>query len=105
MNCLFVGAGSIATGYAAGLSEDALSMAGVCDLDVERARALAEEHDCPSFTDLETALEETDAPLVVNLTSHAAHAPVTRAALSADRHVFSQLSLIHLPRCRHPLTR
>jgi alcohol dehydrogenase (NADP+) len=68
-------------------------MAGVCDLDVERARALAEEHDCPSFTDLETALEETDAPLVVNLTSHAAHAPVTRAALSADRHVFSQKPL------------
>ena len=93
MNCLFVGAGAIATEYAAGLSDSSLSLAGVCDLDGERAAALADGHGCPSFTDLEAALGAVDAPLVVNLTSHAAHAPVTRAALSADRHVFSQKPL------------
>jgi alcohol dehydrogenase (NADP+) len=93
VNCLFVGAGAIAPEYAASLEASSLSLAGVCDLDGARARALAEEHDCPSFTDLETALREVDAPLVVNLTSHAAHAPVTRAALSANRHVYSQKPL------------
>ncbi len=93
MDCLFVGAGAIASEYAAGLSSTALSLAGVCDLDGERAAALASEHDCPSFTDLETALARVDAPLVVNLTSHAAHAEVTRMALAADRHVYSQKPL------------
>jgi len=93
VNCLFVGAGSIAPEYAAGLSGSSLSLAGVVDLDADRAAALAADHDCPSFTDLETALSAVDAPLVVNLTSHAAHAPVTRTALEADRHVYSQKPL------------
>jgi alcohol dehydrogenase (NADP+) len=93
MQCLFVGAGSIATEYAAGMASSPLSLAGVCDLDADRAAALGEHHGCPSFTDLETALASVDAPLVVNLTSHAAHAPVTRTALAADRHVFSQKPL------------
>ena len=93
MNCLFVGAGAIAPEYAAGLSESSLSLAGVVDLDADRAAALAADHGCPSFADLETALERVDAPLVVNLTSHAAHAPVTRTALEADRHVYSQKPL------------
>ncbi|WP_435072830.1 aldo/keto reductase [Halorubrum sp. HHNYT27] len=93
MNCLFVGAGSIAPEYAAGLSGSSLSLAGVVDLDGDRAASLAAPHDCPSFTDLEAAFDAVDAPLVVNLTSHAAHAPVTRTALSADRHVYSQKPL------------
>jgi len=93
VNCLFAGAGAIAPEYAAGLSGSSLSLAGVVDLDGDRAAALAADHDCPSFTDLEAALERVDAPLVVNLTSHAAHAPVTRTALDADRHVYSQKPL------------
>ncbi|MFC7185803.1 aldo/keto reductase [Halorubrum yunnanense] len=93
MNCLFVGAGSIAPEYAAGLSGSSLSLAGVVDLDGDRAATLAADHDCPSFTDMETALSAVDAPLVVNLTSHAAHGPVTRTALDADRHVYSQKPL------------
>ena len=93
VNCLFVGAGAIAPEYAAGLETSSLSLAGVCDLDAERAAALADKHGCPSFTDLDRALGAIDAPLVVNLTSHAAHAPVTRTALEADRHVYSQKPL------------
>lgn len=94
MNCLFVGAGAIAEEYAAGLSDTSLNLVGVCDLDADRARALAGTYDCPnSFADLETALQTVDAPLVVNLTSHAAHAAVTRTALDAGRHVYSQKPL------------
>ena len=93
MDCLFVGAGAIADEYAAGLASTSLSLAGVCDLDAECAEGLAAEHDCPAFTDLETALASVDAPVVVNLTTHAAHAEVTRTALSADRHVYSQKPL------------
>ena len=93
MDCLFVGAGAIADEYVAGLSETALDLTAICDLNDKRARALASQHDCLQFTDLETALATVDAPLVVNLTSHAAHAPVTRQALKAGRHVYSQKPL------------
>ena len=93
MNCLFVGAGDIATSYAAGLSDRPLSLVGVCDIDGERAAAFAEAFDCRAFSDMETALRATDAPLVVNLTSHAAHGDVTETALRADRHVYSQKPL------------
>jgi len=93
VQCLFVGAGSIAAEYADGLADSPLSLAGVCDLDEDRAASLAAAHDCPAFTDLDTALTAVDAPLVVNLTNHAAHAPVTRTALEAGRHVYSQKPL------------
>jgi len=94
VNCLFVGAGAIATEYAAGVdASSALSLAGVCDLDTERASALADEYGCAAFGDVDHALDATDAPLVVNLTSHAAHATVTRSALTAGRHVYSQKPL------------
>jgi len=93
MECLFVGAGAIAAEYAAGLPTSSLSLAGVVDLDTGRADAFASAQGCPAYTDLETALEAVDAPLVVNLTSHAAHAAVTRMALTAGRHVYSQKPL------------
>ncbi len=93
MHCLFVGAGEIATAYAQGVAGTDLTLAGVCDLDVERAETLADTHDCEAFTDLDAALAALDAPLVVNLTSHAAHADLTAAALTADRHVYSEKPL------------
>jgi alcohol dehydrogenase (NADP+) len=92
VHCLFVGAGAIAAEYAADL-DGTLSLAGVCDLDSDRAERLAADHGARAFTDLEAALAAVDAPLVVNLTGHAAHAGVTRTALSAGRHVYSQKPL------------
>ena len=93
VNCLFVGAGAVAADYAAGLGDSPLSLAGVCDLDPERAEALAGAHGARAFTDLERALAAVDAPLVVNLTGHTAHADVTEQALTAGRHVYSQKPL------------
>ncbi|MFC7042339.1 aldo/keto reductase [Halonotius sp. GCM10025705] len=93
MHCLFVGAGSIASSYADGLAKSELTLAGVCDLDADRAETLAADHDCPAFADLDAALDALDAPLVVNLTSHAAHAAITRTALDAGRHVYSEKPL------------
>jgi alcohol dehydrogenase (NADP+) len=93
VNCLFVGAGAIAEEYAAGLGGSRLSLAGVCDLDAERAESLAAAHGARAFDDLDAALAAVDAPVVVNLTSHAAHAGVTETALAAGRHVYSQKPL------------
>ena len=93
MQCAFVGAGAVAEAYAATLSASPLSLAAVCDTDADRAQRLANDHCARAFTDLEAALAATDAPLVVNLTSHAAHAAVTRQCLAADRHVYSEKPL------------
>ncbi|MFN1125189.1 MULTISPECIES: aldo/keto reductase [Halobacterium] len=96
MDCLLVGAGSVAEAYADGLAAStALRVTGVCDLHPERADALAAAH--PSgpavYTDLADALAADPAPMVINLTSHAAHADVTEACLAAGRHVFSEKPL------------
>ncbi|UIP00867.1 aldo/keto reductase [Halobaculum sp. CBA1158] len=101
MDCLFVGAGAVARKYAAGLPESSLSPSAVCDLERGRAASLAAEvGDAATdsggpaiYADLDAMLAAEDAPLVVNLTGHAAHAAVTRACLSADRHVFSEKPL------------
>lgn len=93
MDCAFVGAGSIAERYAAGLPDSPLSLTAVCDLDRARASDLASTHGAEAYGDLEALLDSGEAPLVVNLTSHAAHADVTRQCLAADRHVFSEKPL------------
>jgi len=90
VECVFVGAGAAAEEYAVGLSDSPLSLAGVCDVDADRARGFADRHDAAAFTDLGTALADLDVPLAVNLTGHAAHAPVTRECLEAGRHVYSE---------------
>jgi diketogulonate reductase-like aldo/keto reductase/predicted dehydrogenase len=94
MDTLVVGAGAIAAEYADGIaSSESLSLSGVCDLVPERATALAREHGCAAFGDLSEGLAAVDAPLVVNLTGHAAHADVTRTALEGGRHVHSEKPL------------
>jgi alcohol dehydrogenase (NADP+) len=93
MDCAFVGAGAVAEQYAAGLDDSPLDLTAVCDLDVERAREVARPHGATAHADVEAMLAEVPAPLVVNLTSHGAHAPVTERSLAADRHVFSEKPL------------
>ena len=93
MDCVFVGAGAVATRYAAGLPDSPLDLVGVADLDVGRAESLATSNDAAAYGSLDEMLEAEPAPLVVNLTSHGAHAGVTERALAADRHVFTEKPL------------
>ena len=93
MQCAFVGAGAVAGQYAAALPTSALDLVAVCDLDAARAESLAGAHDAAAYTDLDSLLAAESVPLVVNLTSHAAHADVTGTCLRADRHVFSEKPL------------
>jgi len=93
MECAFVGCGAVAEKYAAGLDASPLSPVAVCDLDADRAASFAAATGATAYTDLDTLLDATDAPLVVNLTSHGAHAAVTERALRAGRHVWSEKPL------------
>jgi alcohol dehydrogenase (NADP+) len=93
VNSILVGAGAVATQYVSGLAQSRVEVVAVCDLDRERAQALAADVDATPYTDLGTALADSSAPLVVNLTGHEAHADVTEQALRADRHVYSEKPL------------
>jgi alcohol dehydrogenase (NADP+) len=93
VNCVFVGAGAVADQYAAALSDSQLSLEAVCDLDAGRAAALADRTGAEAYTDLDVALSAAEADIVVNLTSHAAHASVTRQCLEAGSHVYSEKPL------------
>ena len=93
MECAFVGCGAVAWKYAATLDDSALSVAAVCDLDPDRAADFAAECDTRAYTDLGAMLDAEAAPLLVNGTSHGAHADVTERALRADRHVWSEKPL------------
>jgi len=93
MDCVFVGAGAVAKKYAQQFDEHTLTLAAVCDLDADRAGALATANDATAYTDVDAMLAAESVPLVVNLTSHGAHADVTARCLQADRHVFSEKPL------------
>ncbi len=88
-----MGCGAVARKYAATLDASPLSPVAACDFDADRAAAFAAETGATAYTDLDAALAATDAPLVVNLTSHDAHATVTERALRAGRHVWSEKPL------------
>ena len=94
MDVAIVGCGNIASAYAEGLSEyPDLPLVATADLDRRRAELLADQYGADAFGDAETLLAESGADLVLNLTIHDAHAPITRMCLEAGRHVVSEKPL------------
>ena len=73
---------------------DKAALVAVCDRVEERARAAQQRFGVRTYyTDLERFLRESDAEIVVNLTPHKAHMPVSLAALEAGRHVYTEKPL------------
>src|SRR3974377_1941948 len=73
---------------------DKATLVAVCDQVEERARAAQQHFNARAYyTDLDRFLRESNAEIVVNLTPHRAHMPVSMAALSAGRHVFTDKAL------------
>jgi alcohol dehydrogenase (NADP+) len=94
VNVAIVGCGTIADRYAPGISRaGGLDLVGATDLDRERADRFACAHDATAYDDLDALLEEGDASLVCNLTTHEAHAAITRRCLEAGPHVYSEKPL------------
>lgn len=91
----FIGCGYVADMYRACLPAHAgrLRLVGVHDRDPERARAFCEHWGDTHLADLEALLAHPDVSIVLNLTDPHSHAPVTRAALAAGRHVYSEKPL------------
>jgi predicted dehydrogenase len=89
-----VGTGNIAGGYARdALTHPEIRLVAATDLDPARAAAFAEEHGCRAHSSLDELLADDEVDIVINLTVHHAHYEVTKQALEAGRHVYSEKPL------------
>ncbi len=86
-----VGTGNIAGAYARDiLTHPQIRLAAATDLDAGRAASFGVEHGCPIHASLDDLLADPAVDIVVNLTVHHAHYEVTKRALEAGRHVYSE---------------
>lgn len=91
MRIAFVGCGFVADLYARTLAnQPSLELAGVVDADEERGRRFAAHWSTRSYSGLSELLEDARVGIVVNLTSPGAHHAVSRAALEAGKHVYTE---------------
>lgn len=88
-----IGTGGIAEGHAEGYAANAAAagVVAVCDVDGERARAFAAQHDIPHvYSDAETLLREQRPDAVSICTPNYLHAPQTIMALEAGSGVLCE---------------
>lgn len=86
-----LGCGNIAGPYARDIiNYDEFELIGVADLDYERAKAFADEHNTFAFESNEAMLSDDRVDIVINLTIHHAHKEVSAAIIEAGKHVFSE---------------
>ncbi len=84
-----LGCGRIAGRHAKHINQQA-SLAGVCDIVGEKARALGQEFDVPYFEDLNAFLEQKEMDVVAICTPNGLHAEHTIQALKAGFHVLCE---------------
>lgn len=86
-----IGCGNISGIYfQAGARFPVLDIVAAADLDIERARAKAEEFGIAKACSVEELLVDPEIEIVVNLTIPNAHYAVSRAALLAGKHVYAE---------------
>lgn len=86
-----VGTGNIAGAYARDiLTHPQIRLVGATDLDAGRAAAFGLEHGCRIHASLDDLLDDPSVDIVVNLTVHHVHYEVTKRALEAGRHAYSE---------------
>lgn len=90
-----MGCGHVSRQYLRGLANtDSIEVTSCFDLDRAQAMALAEEFEIPKvYEDLSALLVEPEIDIVLNLTPPLAHADISRAALEAGKHVYSEKPL------------
>ncbi len=70
-----------------------LELALICDVDPDRATALAKKHSCEASSDWPSAVARPDIPLVIVSTPNHLHAPIAMAAMEAGKHVLCEKPL------------
>jgi predicted dehydrogenase len=89
-----VGTGNIAGGYAKdALTHPEIRLVAATDLDPSRAADFAAAHGIRAHATLDNLLGDDAVDIVINLTVHQAHYDVTKRALEAGKHVYSEKPL------------
>ncbi|WP_020617769.1 Gfo/Idh/MocA family protein [Paenibacillus daejeonensis] len=89
-----VGCGNISKIYFTNLKDyPEVELAACADLDLERAKARAEEFGVPKAMSVDELLTDPEIDIVVNLTIPQAHAKVSIQALEAGKHVYVEKPL------------
>lgn len=93
MNVGIVGCGVISKHYAANAPAfDSFELVACADLLPAQAEELAAAHDLAAVS-VDELLADREVDIVLNLTPSSAHASVTRAALAAGKHVYTEKPL------------
>lgn len=88
-----IGSGAVSRQYLPNLlASPQLAVTAVADIDADAARRLGAEFDVPAWSTGQL-LASTEVDVVLNLTPIAFHTQVTRRALEAGKHVYSEKSL------------
>jgi predicted dehydrogenase len=94
VKCGIIGCGSISHLYFnAGKLFNAIEITACADLDMERARAKAEEHGVPKACTVDELLADPEIDIVLNLTVPGVHAEVDLRCLEAGKHVYAEKPL------------
>ncbi|MFV0399760.1 MAG: Gfo/Idh/MocA family protein [Oscillospiraceae bacterium] len=91
-----IGVGDISGIYLQNIHEvfSELQLVGVCDLIRERAEAAQEKYNIPKIYDrMEDAFADPEVELILNLTRPSEHFAVSKGALEAGKHVYSEKPL------------
>jgi UDP-N-acetyl-2-amino-2-deoxyglucuronate dehydrogenase len=86
-----VGCGRISGSHVAAIDKvDGLELIAVCDVEIDRARALADERGIPAFRTIEELLAGTDSDVVAVCTPSGLHPAHGIAAARAGKHVVAE---------------
>lgn len=94
MRFAIIGCGYVADYYMTALpGHPELELAGVMDRDPDRLAAFTSYYSLRSFQSLDEILEDPTISLLVNLTNPDSHYEISKAALEAGKHVYSEKPL------------
>ena len=89
-----IGCGFVADYYMTTLANHpGLALAGVWDRDEERLRQFSAYHQIKAYGSLEEALRDESVAIIANLTNPESHFEISKAALLAKKHVYSEKPL------------
>lgn len=91
----FVGVGAISGIYLENITNlyKEIEIAGVCDLIPERAENAVKKYGMKLYRDMYELFADPEVDIVLNITRPAEHFEVSKAALMAGKHVYSEKPL------------
>jgi len=94
INVAIIGCGAISDAYMTNLKTrfTSIQLTACSDLNIDRMNEKASCYDIRAMS-FEDILKDSGIDMIINLTNPAAHYPIIKAALTADKHVYSEKML------------